>query len=267
MIRFGIAAVGVCAPGIPDWQSGQALLQGKQQYDPASAMPDLRPGLLPANERRRTTPHIKLALQVAQEAVDAWQGNEENLSTVFSSSDADLEIVDKILTSLNQPGSPVSPTHFHNSVHNAPAGYWSIATGSHAPSTSLSAYEASFSAGLLEAACQVSLGGHPVLLVAYDMAPPVTLRPFCPVAATFGVALLLTPVGNPAAIVEVGLEPLHGNDAEDMMDDAGLEALRKSAPAARGLPLLAMLASKGSSGVLHIPALPDQVLKLELSPC
>jgi hypothetical protein len=266
MMRFGITAVGLCVPGIPDWPSGQALLQGKGQYDSASAMPDLRPGLLPANERRRTTPHIKLALQVAQEAVDAWQGHLEDLSTVFCSSDADLEIVDKILTSLNLPGSPVSPTHFHNSVHNAPAGYWSIATGSHAPSTSLSAHEASFSVGLLEAACQVSLGNHPVLLVAYDMPPPATLSPFCPVDVPFGLALLLAPVGDPAAIVEVGLELLHKDDIQNTMDDAGLEGLRKSAPAARGLPLLAMLA-RGGSGPLEIPALPGQVLKLELSPC
>lgn len=266
MIRFGIAAVGFCAPGIPDWLSGQSLLQGEEPYDPTSPMPVLKPGLLPANERRRTTPHIKLALQVAQEAIDTWQGGSENLSTVFSSSDADLEVVDKILTSLNLPGSPVSPTHFHNSVHNAPAGYWSIATGSHAPSTSLSAYEASFAAGLLEAACQVSLGNHPSLLVAYDMPPPEALRPFCPVDVAFGVGLLLTPVDDPSAMVRVGLELIYDEESHNAMEDTGFEALRLAAPAARSLPLLAKIARR-DSGVLQIPALPGQVLKLEVSPC
>jgi len=266
MMHFGIAAVGLCAPGIPDWQAGQSLLQGDEPYDPASPMPVLKPGLLPANERRRITPHIKLALQVAQEAIDTWQGGSENLSTVFSSSDADLEVVDKILTSLNLPGSPVSPTHFHNSVHNAPAGYWSIATGSHAPSTSLSAYEASFAAGLLEATCQVSLGNHPVLLVAYDMPPPETLRPFCPVDVAFGVALLLTPEDDPSAMVRVGLELLANDENHNSTEDSGFETLRLAAPAARGLPLLAMIARRGA-GILQIPALPGQALKLEVSSC
>ncbi len=197
MIRFGIGSIGLCAPGMANWEAGRSLLQGNSPYDPESAMPELRPGLLPANERRRTTPHIKLALQVAQEAIEAWPGDKEQLSTIFCSSDADLDIVDKILTSLNLPGSPVSPTHFHNSVHNAPAGYWSIATGSQAASTSLSANEGSFVAGLLEAACQVGLEHQPVLLVAHDMPPPLTLKPFCPVDVAFGVALLLIPEDAP----------------------------------------------------------------------
>ena len=42
----------------------------------------------------------------------------------------------------------VSPTRFTNSVHNAAAGYWHIATASRAPSTSLCGYDASFGAGL-----------------------------------------------------------------------------------------------------------------------
>ena len=49
----------------------------------------------------------------------------------------------------------ISPTRFHNSVHNAAAGYWGIATGATAAANALCAYDASFGAGLLEALTQV----------------------------------------------------------------------------------------------------------------
>ena len=85
----------------------------------------------------------------------------------------------------------ISPTRFTNSVHNAPAGYWHIAVGSRAASTSLSAYDGSFAAGLVEALAQVVASGEPVLLVALDVPypePPHRLRPLPNHA---GVALLL----------------------------------------------------------------------------
>ena len=64
----------------------------------------------------------------------------------------------------------MSPTKFHNSVHNAAAGYWTIGTGCMAPSNSLSGYECSFAAGLLEAAAQCAADRRPVLLVGFDVA-------------------------------------------------------------------------------------------------
>ena len=87
----------------------------------------------------------------------------------------------------------VSPTRFHNSVHNAPAGYWSIATGARGPSTSLCAHESSFAAGLLEAAIQAHAEATRVLLIAYDLPHPFPLSAVAPVSAPFGVALLLAP--------------------------------------------------------------------------
>jgi hypothetical protein len=267
MIRVGIAAIGLVAPGIANWEEGRNLLEKGGPYDPAAPMPMLKPAMLPANERRRTTPHIRLALQAAQDAVDAWQGDTGYLSTVFSSSGGDLEVVDRILISLNQPGSPVSPTHFHNSVHNAPAGYWSIATGSHAPSTSLSAYDASFVAGLLEAAAQVSMEAQPVLLVAYDMPPPATLLPFCPTLASFGTALLLIPeAADPKPLASIGMELQRSDEACSGMEEEGLEALRTGVAAARSLPLLDRVARR-SSGPLCLPGLPGQVLHLDVSVC
>jgi hypothetical protein len=268
MIRVGIATIGLVAPGIESWEEGRIMLAQGAAYDPAAEMPPLKPAMLPANERRRTTAYIRLALQAAQDALDAWQGDTEQLATVFSSSGGDLEVVDRILTSINQPGSPVSPTHFHNSVHNASAGYWSIATGSHAPSTSLSAYDASFAAGLLEAATQVCVDGQPVLLVAYDMPPPEVLLPFCPTTAAFGVALLLVPeTPGLEPLSWIGMDLQAGDDKGcEGMHDKGLEALRSGVAAGRSLPLLERIA-RGLSGSLCLPAQPGQVLNLDVAVC
>src|SRR5262249_59375137 len=87
----------------------------------------------------------------------------------------------------------LSPTRFHNSVHNAPAGYWGIATGATAPANSLCAHDASFAAGLLEALCQVVVDHTPVLLIAYDASYPQPIHSVRPIPDAFGVALLLAP--------------------------------------------------------------------------
>ena len=62
----------------------------------------------------------------------------------------------------------LSPTRFHNSVHNAAAGYWTIGANAMAPATAISALQGSFGQGLLESMVQLATGSDAVLLVAYD---------------------------------------------------------------------------------------------------
>jgi hypothetical protein len=262
MIQVGVAGIGMVAPGIENWAQGRERLLAGDACDLAAPLPKLTGDILPANERRRITTHIKLALQCAQDAMAGATSAPADVATVFASSGGDLEIVDKIITSLGQPGKPISPTQFHNSVLNAAAGYWSIATHSHAASTSLSAHDASFAAGLLEAATQVEVEGHPVLLVASDPLSPPTLHASRPLVAPFGVALLLVPA--PAQWV-VTIE-LGQADAFSEMGAAELERLRGGNPAARSLPLLAQLAS-GKPGQVSIPYLSGLGLRLDVAAC
>ncbi|MFP4181226.1 beta-ketoacyl synthase chain length factor [Thiohalospira sp.] len=237
-MRPGIAGIGLVAPGLPSWEAAREVLAGRQEYAPAP-LERFVPGVLPANERRRTTPPIKLALQVAEEAVGGVTPEAAELASVFASSDGDLVVVDRICSALAQPDRPVSPTDFHNSVHNAPAGYWGIAAGATEPSTSISAREDTFAAGLLEAATQVMASGAPVLLVAYDHPAPGPLAERPPVRAPFGVSLVLTPDTGAARL---RLVP-GATDEVTPMEEASLEALRRSSPAARSLPLLAGVAA------------------------
>jgi hypothetical protein len=133
-------------------------------------------------------------------------------------------------------------------VHNASSGYWGIATGSMAPSTSLNAYDATFAAGLLEAATQAISNGKPCLLLAYDTAFPEPLWRLRPIPAAMGVALVLTPYQTPSARALLKLT-LSDTTATRMPQD-DLEHLRQSIPVARSLPLLALLAQERSGSVV-----------------
>ncbi|HKJ71134.1 MAG TPA: beta-ketoacyl synthase chain length factor, partial [Gammaproteobacteria bacterium] len=226
-----ILGAGVTAPGLPDWPSGRAVLAG-QRAPAAEPLAPFRPDFLPRNERRRTTRTIKLALQVAQQAAGERPGRDPELATVFASSCGDTEVAVAICRSLAQPGRPVSPIQFHNSVHNAAAGYWSIGWGSPAPSVSLGAYDGSVGAGLLEATTQVLADGRQVLLVAYDLPPPPPLDAIRPLASPFAAALLLGPGGDEPGL---GTVAPGGIAAGEQSACAGteLEALRRGNPAAR----------------------------------
>lgn len=274
-MRVGIAGIGVIAPGMDAWQSttlqsttgqsAKSVLQGLTAYSTEAELAAMIPSLLPANERRRTTPLIKLALCCAQQALQAWPGKAENLASVFASSCGDVKIVDLVMNALLMEGKPVSPTHFHNSVHNAPAGYCSIAIGSHAASTSLSAFDDSFSVGLLEAATQVIVEQQDVLLVAYDMPLPPALHPFRPLQAAFATAFILTheKAEHLDAIIELDIAD---ETKLSQMNDSGLETLRTGNPAARSLPLLQLLATD-TSGTVYLPYPHRQSLKLDLTLC
>ena len=132
-----VNGVSVIGPGLTDTLVTQAVLRGERQWQ-YEELHALKPAMLPANERRRTTTLIKLALQAMQDLLREYD-NLNTVASVFASSDGDLGIVDKLCRALASDDKIVSPTVFHNSVHNAPAGYWSIAASLRGASTSLSA--------------------------------------------------------------------------------------------------------------------------------
>ena len=161
-----------------------------------------------------------------------------------------------IFDMLSKNGREVSPTRFHNSVHNAPSGYWSIATKSMASSTSLACFDASFVAGLIEAATQARASGNAVVLIAYDVPYPQPLHAARPIGGTFGVALTLAgdKTSRSLAQLEIGISRKE-NAATAIANDV-LETLRMNIPAARSLPLLAALATLNSEKI----GIPDKIL-------
>ncbi len=109
-----------------------------------------------------------MALEVALAACNDAGRDPKALPSVFASTHGDLAITDYMCATLAQDPRALSPTRFHNSVHNAAAGYWTIGNGCVQATTAISAYDASFAQGLLEALLQLATGSEAVLLAGYD---------------------------------------------------------------------------------------------------
>ena len=201
---------------------------------------------LPPAERRRAVRVVNLALAVGHEATVGSAVDVKTLPTVFASSVGDSTNCHELLQTLATADRQVSPTRFHNSVHNVAAGYWSIATADTASYTMVSAYDGSFAAGLIEALSLVVSSGTKVMLVAYDLDYPSPLREKRPIADEFAVALLLQPTAEAGSLCRV--ECAFSAAPTLTMDRPEFESLRLSAPAARALPLLELIAC-GRSGV------------------
>jgi len=254
-----VDAIGLIAPGLASWESGVPILSGTAPYAPQPIGP-IQPALLPANERRRAPLSVRIALRAAEEATSAAGVEASALASVFATSDADMEIIHRICAALAEPERTVSPTDFHNSVHNAASGYWSIGIGARGPSTALSAYDFNLAAGLQEALALLSIDDIDVLLVLFDVPPPPPLYAARPVAQPAAVALLLCRQRSARTLAQLSICEA---TAEKTMADAGLEALRRTNPAARALPLLQLLAQK-RSGIVGIRSYDDRFLGVRI---
>jgi hypothetical protein len=263
-MRVYVEGVGLRGPGLDGWATSRPVLTGVKPYLPAPAI--VPPSaLLPANERRRTVQTVKLALAIGIEAFENAGRDATDTATVFTSSGGDGETIHEILKILASSDREISPTRFHNSVHNAPAGYWSIATRSHSPASSLCCYDASFAAGLLEAAVQATVENRAVALIAYDVPYPEPLNSVRSIGAIFGAALVLVPTASEASLAQLDLELRRTEHPGSTMGCAGLEALRRGTPAARSLPLLAGLAQSAPK-ILTMDYLPGLKVSLSLVP-
>jgi hypothetical protein len=186
-MKVFVDAIGLAAPGLPDWKNSVPVLRGDVEYQPVE-LERYKPEHLPANERRRATDLVRMAFRVCEDMLNQRAVSLTECAAVFASSGGDYPIIDQICTALCAPERMVSPTQFHNSVHNSAAGYWSIATASRAPSTSISAYDDSFMAGLVEAASLCAVERLSVILAVYDIKPPEPLQSKRPITQDFGVA-------------------------------------------------------------------------------
>ena len=257
-----IEGIGLLAPGLPDWPRARAVLRGESAYAAAPSLLPL-PGLLPPAERRRASRVVRLALALGLEAAAHAAADVGTLATVFAASGADGPNCHALCEQLASDDRRISPTRFHNSVHNAAAGYWGIASRSMAPCQVLCAYDASFGAGLLEALAQVLVDRQPTLLVAYDSEYPEPLHGKRPLPDCGGVALLLAPARSARALARITVRPT--GEAATTLADAELESLRTAIPALRSLPLLQALA--GGARRVAIDYLPPMQLLVEVDPC
>lgn len=262
-----VDGIGLLGPGLSSWAQARQVLETSLAYTAAaSVLPS--PLALPPAERRRAGAVVKVSLAVGQEAVTASALQASALPTVFSSSSGDGINCHEICSALASGDRLISPTRFHNSVHNAASGYWSICTGAMVPSSVLCAHDGSFAAGLIEAMTQVSVEQTSVLLVAYDTDYPEPLHSVRPVQDTFGVALVLSATRSERSLAQWSLatDSCLSPASADRLDHPDLELLRQHIPAARCLPLLRALARQ-HSGQVVLDYLQGVQLAVQLEPC
>ena len=187
-----IDGIAFWAPTLPGWAAARAAFRAESQ---PLAIPAKRPApeILAPAERRRAPDTVALALEVAAAAVRESGFDAATLPSVFTSAHGDLAVNDYMCSTLASEPTLISPTKFHNSVHNAAAGYWTIATGCREASTALTAFEASFGAGLLEAALQCQADARPVLLVGVDVEAAGALASVTESTGLLACAVVLSP--------------------------------------------------------------------------
>ncbi len=257
-----IEGMGLLGPGLAGWHESAEMLRGASAYrSQKTVLP--APALLPSAERRRSGALVKVALAAGLEAIQAARLNPSDLPAVFSSSGGDGENCHAICEMLASNDRQISPTRFHNSVHNTAAGYWGIATGAMKSSSVLCAFDASLGAGLLEAITQVVVDNTRVILLSCDTPYPEPLKSVRPIPDAFGLALVLSPEKSPQTIAEIGIA-LSDEPADRL--DGELEALRIAIPAARGLPMLRAIAMR-MEGRVVLDYLDQTTLAVAISPC
>ncbi|RUL76044.1 beta-ketoacyl synthase chain length factor [Dyella choica] len=243
-LHVQVKGIGLCSPHLADFHALRGLLAGEL---PAVATTRAHASALSPNERRRAPQSVLVAIEAASQAVAMSGYAASGLACVFASAYGDQATTDYMCNLLARAPTELSPTRFHNSVHNAAAGYWTIATDCRASSSATCAGNASFGAGLLEAAVLACADHRPVLLVCSDDAGVGPLGELIGSTQFFGCALVLSPgtdTGIQLRLAVTASAPRHPPLPADCL------AWMHSNPAAAALPLLAMLATGAGDCVL-----------------
>lgn len=219
-----VLGTGFWSPRMPGWDIASAVLRGERApCDQAAARPS--PTILAPTERRRAPDTVAIALQVAAETCASAGIDPGELPSVFASTHGDLAISDYMSATLATTPELISPTRFHNSVHNAAAGYWSIATGSLQPYTALTAFNETFGEGVLEALVQAGCERTPVLLVAYDIEARGPLATMVHSQGMLGVGMVVAPHPGRGALARMRWTTLAGGGTTAPLGrNAGLAA-------------------------------------------
>jgi len=252
-----LEGVGFWATGLPSWDAARDYVATGVRPENPPQRPS--PQLLAPNERRRAPESVAVALEVALAACAAAGRDPKTLPSVFASTHGDLGITHYMCTTLSEDAASISPTRFHNSVHNAAAGYWTIGAGCVEPTTAVSSYDASFAQGLIEAMVQLQAGAPAVLLVAFDAASNGPLSGVSNSEGLLGGAMVLSNTPRHDA-PQLRLTLVDGHARQPKGSLADLLGGNAMAPM---LPLFQALA--GGQDLLALHAGPERKLRVEIA--
>ncbi len=204
--------------------------------------------LMPANLRRRASLTTKMAITVATEACKQANVNPANLPSVFASVGGEIQVTDALCLALSEHQAALSPTQFHNSVHNTTAGYWGILHQCYHATTAIAAVDDTFAMGLLEAWTQLQQRPGDILLVCYDeLWPDYLAPPMGSYALASAMVLSNTTTNNDLYTVTRPAITKNSLSISPTLND-----FTQRSPAASVIPLLMALNNLGSNTVIPL---------------
>lgn len=272
-IQCAVAGVGAWGPGFGDWPTLKALLQSTDSEQQLVVPANPSPLVIPANERRRAPLPVKIAVEVSWQALQQSGLAAEDVACVFGSGLGDTEITDYMCRELTTELKQLSPTKFHNSVHNAAAGYWTISSGCMKSANSIAAYHMTAGLALLEAMTQCALQQEPVLITLFDTRAHAAYQQIFPCSQSFGAAILLKPVVANCDAPQLTLtqnQPAANDQAapaDVTFTHPELTRLHAENPAAKLLRLLSLLAhhtEKAPAACTSFPVSPARAIQITL---
>lgn len=264
-----VVGIGAWGPGFSDWPTLQTLLRDGVSDAPLTVA-NPAPQIIPANERRRAPLPVKIAVEVSWQALQQSGLAAGDVACVFGSGLGDTEITDYMCRVLTTELKQLSPTKFHNSVHNAAAGYWTISSGCMKSANSIAAYHQTAGLALLEGISQCVLQQEPVLITLFDTEAHATYRQIFPCEQSFGAAILVQPMsaqaGDDKPVVLTLTDEQHAAAVE--FADPLLAKLAATNPAAGILGLLSLLAQppSGQAARTSLGVGPARTISLTVEP-
>lgn len=248
-----LRGVGLWTLGYPSFAAWVAAGM-PDEFDPPA---DQQPGkpnadLLHPRLRRRTSLLTRMIVTALAEAAGQGGAAHEQTRYVVVSSWGEIETTVDLLSQLAVPGGPISPTAFHNSVHNTATGYLSIASGNHWPSTALAAGPHALEIGLLEACCglrSLEGPGDVLLILAEERLPSPFARDDADPSFALALHLAREPGrGDHASSVDRWLELSECRRAElSLAPSDRLPSLVRAV-----LPLLRAIADGSATGLIPL---------------
>ncbi len=243
---FNVLGIGAWGSGFRNWSDLQIRMTGGQVEDDGAKGP--KPEVIPANERRRAPLPVRLAVEASSQACEHAGIAPSELACVFVSGLGDTQLTDYMCKVLAGENKALSPTKFHNSVHNAAAGYWTISTGCMQAANSVAGFGESVSLTLMEALIQAQAEQRALLLTFYDAPSSPILKPLLKNEHAFAVSIVIAPSnmtppapGNNdatelvASVVEQAVDWPSGEWSDDLAE------CYTTNPVARILPVLELV--------------------------
>lgn len=154
-----------------------------------SKAPDI--SFIPPMQRRRLSELDKISIFTANKILESC--HQKNIKTIFATQHGELTRTFNILENIAIE-TEVSPTEFSTSVHNTSPGVFSILNQITQGSTTLSASQNTFHAGLVETFIQLNNSNQPIILTIADEKLPDLVLPYTESKNIFSISFLFTPI-------------------------------------------------------------------------